>query len=47
MHYAKHHKDPGDMWDAPLTARGREQAEALRPQLEGYAVDLVVSGSGK
>ena len=37
------HHVSGDMWDAPLTARGREQAEALRPELEAYVVDLVVS----
>eukprot|EP00913_Durusdinium_trenchii_P030002 g28115.t1 len=43
VHYAKHHQDPGDFWDAPLTSTGEEQAASLKQKLLPEKVDLVVS----
>lgn len=43
VHYAKHHQDPGDMWDAQLTSKGEEQAAELKPLMSREHVDLVVS----
>ncbi|CAK0887628.1 unnamed protein product [Prorocentrum cordatum] len=43
-HYEQHSQDPMDMWDAPLTAVGREQAAALRPAFERAGrVDLAAT----
>ncbi|CAJ1388888.1 unnamed protein product [Effrenium voratum] len=43
VHYAKHHSDPGNVWDSPLTALGERQAEELRPRLAQHSVQLAVS----
>lgn len=43
VHYQAHGSDPLDLWDAPLTQRGEQQARAAAQALAAHGVDLALT----